>query len=119
MSHGPRSLFPTTLASNVTLSSAIDLSRAWKYAHLEVPTMASGDLYIQGAATLAGTYRRVAIFQVTTASAASFPDFKIASTTTQRFVPLPQGLTGLQFIKVENSSGCTDVVTTYNIVCSD
>lgn len=119
MSQGPRAVYTTTLASNVTLSSELDLTRAWKTVYIEIPTMASGDIYIQGAAVTGGTFRRVGIFQVTTATAASFPDFKIASTTTQRMVPLPAAVAALQYIKVESSSGCTQVVTTYNLICAD
>ena len=111
MGYGAYTYFPTSLASGVTLGSAVDLGRAWEQVYLQVPTMASGDIYIKASTKSDGTFNRVCVDNANTATAQI--DFKIASTVSQRIVPIPAGL---RHIKVESSSGCTDVVTTFNIV---
>ncbi len=107
--------YSVSITSGVTLSSAIDLGQAWNHVYLQVPTMASGDLYIKGSPAVGGTFYRVCKDAGNTATV--HVDFKIGSATSQRIVPIPTG--GCRFVKVENSSGCTDIVTTFNFICGD
>lgn len=101
-------VYPVTMTSLATLSSQLDLSKPYEKMYLAVPTMASGSLFIQVAATTGGTYRRLQ----TTAGT----DFSINSAATQRVIAIPSGY---RFMKIENSSGATDVHTTFNVICCD
>lgn len=116
MAYGVVKVYVATMTSGATLSSAIDLSpRAWSKIYLQVPTMASGSLFLQASPSATGTFSRVMQEKPNT-STVTINTFTIDSAATQRLHPLPGGL---QFIKIENSSGATDVVTTFNIICSD
>lgn len=116
MAHGVVRVYQATMTSGATLSSAIDLSpRTWNTVYLQVPTMASGDLYIQASPSATGTFNRVMHMRESTGTA-TIHTFVIGSSASQRMIPIP---TGIQFMKIENSSGATDVVTTFNIICSD
>jgi len=106
----PQSVFSVNVASGITLSSGLDLGISWRRIYLEVPTMASGSLYVQAASKLDSTYRRVV-------HNSSMTDFSINSALSQKVVPVPAD--GLRFVKVESSSGCTDVITTYKFICGD
>lgn len=113
MGHGLVQVFSKSVSSGVTLSSSYDLGRAFTRVYLEVPTMASSDIFIQ-ASTDNVTFRRVMLEKVNTTTA--HVTFSIASAISQRMVPIPAGF---RYYKVETSSGTTDVVTTYNLIPSD
>ncbi len=110
MGYGPFTYFETSLSSGATLGSAIDLGRAWEKVFLFVPSMASGSLYIQAAEKVDGTFKRVCVDNANTATAQI--DFLINSSVTNRVVPIPAYL---RFIKIESSSGATDVTTTFRV----
>lgn len=107
--------FSVSITSGVTLSSMVDLGQAFKNVYLQVPTMASGDLYIKASPSSDGTFSRVCEVKYNTSTV--HQDFKIGSATSLRIVPIPTG--GCRFVKVESSSGCTDVTTTFNFICGD
>lgn len=44
-------------------------------------------------------------------------EFLIDSSITQAMIHIP--IDGYRYVKIENSSGCTDVTTTYKIICGD
>jgi len=100
--------YPVTMASGTTLSSEVDLQKPYEKMFLAVPTMASGSLFIQVSYESGGRYSRI---QSTPGT-----DFSINSSATQRVIALP---TGFRFMKIENSSGATDVVTTFRVICAD
>ena len=110
MSYGIQKTYSIELASSVTLSSALDLGKPYNKVYLHVPTMASGSLYIQAAGSSTGTFRRV-YEDIPNQDTA----FVINSATTQALVPIPHGL---QFIKIENTSGSAGT-TSFQLVCSD
>jgi hypothetical protein len=115
MSYGPYSVFTRNLASNTTLTSALDLGRAWKNVYLEIPTMTSGtDVYIQAAATLDGTMRRV--YQRTNSATAQSNVWIVKSNITQVLVDLPAGL---RYVAVEISTAMTQTSVNFNVHCSD
>lgn len=113
MGHGVYRKFESafTLTSGSTLSSDFVLDRAYKNVYLEVPTMASGSLFVQVALTATDTYRRV-----TEPIPNQDTDFAIDSASTQRLVQIPGGF---QAYKLESSSGATDTTTVFNVICSD
>ena len=113
MSYNVPCVFSSSLASGVTLGSSIGLGSGWDRAYLHVPTMASGDLFIQGSHD-GTTFNRVCRDRGNTATVHA--DFAIGSATSNRVIPIP--VNGIPYIKIENSSGCTDVVTVYKIICS-
>lgn len=106
------SYFTKTMAATATLTSAYDLSpRGWPKCYLDVPTMASAsDFYIQASVTETGTYRRITAQDPNQAT-----DFKIASSVTNRIVPIP---TGFRYVKVEASTANTAALN-FNIICGD
>jgi len=115
MSHGPLSVYTATMATNTTLTSSADLSRAWKTVYLQVPTMTSGtQLHIQASDTLAGTYRRV-YHPPINSSTVGVNAFAIASSATNCLVPIPNGL---RYIKVE-ATAVVSFDCAFKIICSD
>lgn len=115
MSWGLHKVYTVTMTSGALSSTTIDLGRAFRNVYLEVPTMASGSLYLMGGTASGGTYRRIMNVQANT-STVTHSTFTVDSLTTGKMVPVPSGF---QFMKVESTSGCTDVVTTFNFICSD
>ena len=113
MSYLPVKIFTVTATSGALSSTVADLAQGWNRIYLEVPTMASGDLFLL-ASSDNSTFRRVMKEQANTATV--HMSFTILSAVSQRMVPIPPGF---QYYKVESTSGCTDVVTTYNFICSD
>jgi len=113
MSHGLVSVFTKDVASGVTLTSSFDLGRGFRRVYLEVPTMASGSLYVQ-ASSDDSTFRRVMIDNGNTSTVQQ--TFVVDSSVTARMVPIPAGF---RYYKIENTSGATDTTTTFNIICSD
>lgn len=97
--------FVQTMASGLTIpTTGVDLGQTWDDVYLEVPTFASGGtIYVQAAASLAGTYRRVY-----ERSAGTPVQFQTLSS--QAIMPIPAGF---QFYKVESTSGTTDTQLTY------
>lgn len=115
MGHGAGIPFSVSIASNVTLSSALDLGRVWNNVYLRVPTMASGDIYIQASPDNSAAFVRICRPQGNTATVHT--DFLIGSAVTQRIVPIP--IAGCRYIKIESSSGTTQVTTTFQVICGD
>lgn len=111
MSQYKTSVYAVTMTSGQTLSSALYLSKPYKNIALYVPTMASGSLYIK-ASFDNSTYVRVTKGQPNEST-----DFVVNSAATQRIVPLPP--LPFSYLKIENTSGATDVVTTFRVICSD
>jgi len=102
-------VYSVDLTSGATSTSSVDLGAVYRRVYLEVPTMASGSLYIQ-ASSDNSTFRRV-----TEADPNQGTDFVINSAVTQRLVPIPAGF---QYYKVESTSGATDTTTTFNIIAT-
>lgn len=114
MSYGPRAVYEVNCASNVTLTSALDLGRAWQNVYLEVPTMTSGcDIYLKAAATSDGTFRRV-YTKVNSATVAN--PWYVLSSITQCLVDVPAGF---QHIKVELTTAMTATSVNFKVHCSN
>lgn len=108
-------VFTASLTSGATLSDEVDIGQSWGKVYLQIPTMASGSLYVHASPETGGTFTRVVEEKFNTATAHA--DFVINSSVTQRIVPIP--VHGCRFLKIENTSGATDVTTTFKIICSD
>jgi hypothetical protein len=115
MSYGPRSVFALNCASNVTLTSALDLGRAWTNVYLEVPTMTSGcNIYVQAAASATGTFHRV--YQRANSGTAQVNAVQIPSSVTQAMVDIPGGF---QHLKVELSTAMTATSVNFKVHCAN
>ena len=115
MGHGAFSAFSQNMVSAATLSPAFDLQRGWSSVYLVIPTMNSNtQLHIQGCESATGTFRRVKHPSINS-STITTNDFAIASSATNRIVPIPNGL---RFLKVE-ATATVDNGATFKIICSD
>jgi hypothetical protein len=118
MGYGVDAIFPATMASAGTLTSEVNLSRAWGRVYLEIPSMTSNtQIHIQGAYTSTsggGTYRRI-YFDTLNSSTVGTNVYAIASAVTNAIVPIPPGI---QFVKVETTATVNDGCT-FRLICSD
>lgn len=114
MGYGPRAVYTVNLASNTTLTSALDISRAWRNVYLEIPTMTSGcDIYLQAADSATGTFRRV-YSKVNSATVAN--PWYILSSITQCLVDVPAGL---RHLKVEITTAMTATSVNFKVHCGN
>lgn len=106
--------FDIDVTSGATLSSALDLRQGWSDVSLKIPSFSSAsDIFIHGAIASNGTYVRVMHPPINSATAA-VSDFKIASGISGRIIPIPSTY---QHIKIELSTGQTDVTSTFHVIC--
>jgi hypothetical protein len=115
MGYGARSVFTVNCASNTTLTSALDLGRAWRNVYLEVPTMTSGtNVYLKAADASDGTFRRVYL----SANSATVQSnlWQVASSITQCLVEAPAGL---RHLKVELTTAMTATSVNFKVHCSN
>jgi hypothetical protein len=107
----PQAVFSLAVNSGVTTpTNYVDVGHSWKMVYLEIPTMASGGpIYIKGS-TDTVLFRRVV-------EASSNTDWVVASNISGKIIPCPVG--GIRYLKVETTSGTTDVITTFKIICGD
>ena len=117
MSYGVVRGYIGTMATGATLTSSFNLSeRSWTIVYIDIPSMASGtDIYIQGAASSGGPFRRIH-HPVLNAATFESNTFVIGSSCTNRLVLIP---TGLRFLKIEQSTAMTDTASVFNLICSD
>lgn len=108
-------IFPSTMATGATLTSAMDIGSPWAYVYLHVPAITSGtNIWIKAAPTLAGTYNRVTQPSINS-TAAQTNSFTVASVQTSAVVPLPNGL---RFVKIETATLQSDTSLTFYITGS-
>lgn len=121
MSHGLYKVYASTMASGGTMSSEVDLGRAFKTVYLVIPTMAtaSNGMYIYAAdkASAASGVYRILMHPSINSSTVTTNQHIITSAATNCIVPLPTGL-GLQYLKVNTNAtvanGCL-----FQFLCSD
>lgn len=109
----PRS-FHCHITSAATLSDAVDIGELATIVRLEIPTITSSSVYIQGSAE-GTTYRR--IYKTIENGAGAIVNVPVSfdSTVSQAWVEIP---TGYRYLKVELTSGISDATSTWNIVCT-
>lgn len=105
-------IYSLVLASAAT-SVTINVQAAYRTVYLQIPTFASGGThYVNGSLNEGTTYYK--FYQDFTASGAATV-FQIAQTASQALIPVQAGV---QYYKIENTSGIADGVT-YKLVCFD
>jgi hypothetical protein len=111
---GPVTYFSIGMASNTTLTSAIDLAGAWGSYKLVIPTMTSGtDIRIQASETSTGTFRR--LYHVPTVASATPTVINIPSSVTNCIVELPKLARN---VKIEFTTACTASSHQFSIICN-
>lgn len=114
MGHGLYKVYTVTMASGGTLTSEIDLGRAYENVYLQIPAMSNVQLHFQAAAEAGGTYYRIC--HPTGAAATPLnPDFGIASAATSRIVPIPNAF---QVFKIETTA-TIDNGAVFKVLCAD
>lgn len=121
MPQGPVVAFTVSMASAVSLSSLVDLGKAWGSIMLEVPTMTSGSdvkLHlsadtIQTSTSAPSTFRPL-YFTPTTGTPTVF---SVASSITQAFIPIPN-FRG-RYVKVNLTTQTTDTGYVFRFLCAD
>jgi hypothetical protein len=93
-------VFDASMVATNTLTSGTDLGGVYEQVYLKIPTMASNaDIFVHGSLDNSSFYR---ITQpVPNTSSVQVNDFKIASNTTSRIVPIPAGF---RYMKLELST---------------
>ena len=115
MSIGATRVYTVSMASGATLTTSINLNRAYDVMYLQVPSMISNsNMMIQAAASLAAVYNRVVTIQANT-STIGHNTFIIGSGATGHCIQLPAGL---QFLKIETTASC-DSGETFTLICHD
>mgnify|MGYP001585929978 CR=1 FL=1 len=102
-------IISVTMTSGALSSTVAEVPMPHKRIYLQIPTMASGSLYVMAAVASGSTF-----FRVTEKDPNQATDFVINSAVTNRIVPIPEGF---QFYKIESTSGATDVVSTLKVIC--
>jgi hypothetical protein len=113
MGHGAHTKYRATMASGGTLTSEIDLGRAWGKVYLD-PTGAASEVRLQAAASTGGTFRQVYHPSINSSTVGA-NIFKIPSSVSGGLIELPAGL---RFIKVETTAAVADGGS-FTLICSD
>lgn len=112
MSYGPSAVYTISMASGLTLTSAISFCRAWGQLHIDIPTMNSGtDIYFQG--SVDGTNFRRIYHLPTIANAAPGP-FYLNSSVTNCQVDLDHRI--YPYLKIELSTAMTATPVTFRVL---
>lgn len=119
MSMTPPTVYVITFPSGATLTSAIDLQRNWKTVYLEYGTFSTAaNLFVQGAATSDGTFRRV-YNPALNSSTVGINVFTILTAASNGYIPIPNGF---RFMKIELGTFATNGLgapSQFNLICSD
>lgn len=102
-------VYPVTMTSGALSSTVADLNKIYGSVYLECPSLPSGSLYLLGSADNT-TYRRVYLNDPNHGTAYTLNSAVVAN---GGIFQLPRGV---QYLKVENTSGCTDAVKTLNFI---
>lgn len=113
--YGTTRFFTNTMTSGATLTPVYDLGpEGWDQMWLDLPSFSSAsDVFIHAAPTSGSTFSRLRMVTENTATAQSY-DFKIPSGLSGRMVEIPGGL---RYMKVELSTGQTDVALSFTVIC--
>ena len=107
-------VFTQTLTSGQTIAtSGINFSQVWQKAVMIIPSCPSGSIQMYSAFSVDGTY-----YPICKSDSIVTDPFTINSSLVSGgcVVHIPEGV---QFFKVRNTSGCTDAVKTFKIICSE
>lgn len=106
-------VYSVSMTSLATLSPAVDLSKSYEKVAIEVRnTMVSGSLFVHVSSDNSNYSKLcgmgtdpVTHFVVNSASSGL------------RHIPLPN--TGFRYMKIENTSGVSDTVCVFKVICAD
>lgn len=116
MSYGNVQAFAVSMASGGTLTSAVDLGKAYAKISVLIPSMTSGtDVYLQGSNASDGTFRR--IYHAPSASTSVVGAQFVGSAVTNCIVPFNN--VHVRHIKIEHSTAMTATIAAFQIICSD
>lgn len=115
MGFGAYAPYIVSMVSGDSLTSALDLGRAFPSIYVEIASTPSNSEHrIRAAATLSGTYNTVYHPAINSATVAVNP-YVIPSTVTGAIVPIPGGF---RYIKIFASAAMTNGAS-YRIYCGD
>jgi len=106
-------VFSVDLPSLTTKTSSIDLQHSWDHVHIQVPTMASGSLFVL--ASVDNTLFYKIVNEIATSTVTDGETFTIDSSCTQRIIHMPPLVA--RYMKIESTSGATDTTTTFKVIC--
>jgi hypothetical protein len=116
MSYGPVQVFSISMTCGATLSSYVDLQKAYNKITVMVPSMTSTtDIYFQASDEAGGTYRR--LFHPPNSVSSTAGALFLSSSITNCVVPLNH--VNVRYLKIEHSSAMTAAAASYKIICSD
>ena len=101
--------YTVTATSGALSSTAMNLGAAYESVLLEVPTFASGGTHYVMISQDGSTYRRAWHMVAGVATV-----FQIAPGASQSVMAIPAGA---RYYKIENTTGTTDTVLTYGLLC--
>lgn len=111
---GPIKVFSVGMASNTTLTSALNLGGSYRSYALVMPSLTSGtDVRIQVSGTESGTYRR--LYHAPTAATAAPTVVNIPSSVTNCAVNLPYLA---QYVKIEFTTATTASSHQFSVICN-
>jgi len=114
MSFNPHAIFSVTIASGVTLSSAITIPICGNHWQIEIPTMTSGtDIYIKGSSD-GTTFRR--IYHRPTLATSAVTALLIGSAATNCMVDLD--ILNYPYVKIELSTAMTATSAAFKVIVS-
>ena len=113
MGVGAHRPYQVSMASGASLTTSVDLGRAWAKVYLD-PTGAASEVRLQAAQILDGTFRQVYHPSINSSTAGA-NIFKIPSSVSGGLIELPAGL---QHIKLETTAAVANGVT-FKLICSD
>lgn len=113
--YGTTRYFTQTMASLGTLTPVYDLGpETWRRCYLQTPLIASNTTaYIHGAAESGLTFTRVQYVTINTLVAQAY-DWQVLISS-GRCIEIPAGL---RYMKIELTSGQTQVAYSFTVICS-
>lgn len=109
-------VFTQTLTSGQTLpTDGVNLSQVWNKLVVLIPSMVSGSVQFYGATSSGATYYPITTNQTSGVVATIFTvDSAVVANGCIAELNTP-----VQFLKCRSTSGATDIVKTFQIICSE
>ena len=102
-------VYAVTMTSGVLSSTVANFNRMYRQCFVEIPSFPSGSVYMLGS-TDNSTFRRITLADPNHATQWTLNS---AIVVNGGIFPCPAGI---QYMKLENTSGCTDAVKTVNFI---
>lgn len=102
-------VYQVTMTSGALSSTVANLNKVYGSLYLDCPSLPSGSLFLLGSPDNS-TFQRIYLNDPNHATAYTLNSSVVAN---GGIFAVPRGV---QYIKVENTSGCTDAVKTFNFI---